>query len=108
MPAQFVLVGKADGMDEEVDRAPLLLQFRKGGVNAVEIFYIAIDEDLRAHTFRQWCQALSEGFALIGEGQFRPLAVAAFGHAIGNGAVADQTGDENFLAGEKAHVVVLG
>jgi hypothetical protein len=32
--------------------------------------------------------------------------VTAFGHAVGDGTVADHPSDENLLAGEKAHVEI--
>jgi hypothetical protein len=32
--------------------------------------------------------------------------VAAFGHAIGDGTIADHPRDKNLLAGEKAHVAI--
>ena len=38
--------------------------------------------------------------------EFRAFPVTAFGDAIGDGTIADHPGDENFLAGKKAHVAI--
>jgi hypothetical protein len=40
---------------------------------------------------------------LISESQFGAFTMTAFGDAIGNRTVAEQTGDENLFACEKAH-----
>jgi hypothetical protein len=40
----------------------------------------------------------------IGESQFRAFAMTGLGDAVGDRAIGQQSGDQNFLAGEKAHV----
>jgi len=44
-----------------------------------------------------------EAFVLVREGQFGTFTVHGLGDAVCNGTVAQQTGDQNTFAGEKAH-----
>jgi hypothetical protein len=48
-----------------------------------------------------------EAFVLVGEGEFGTFPVHGFGDPVGDRAVGQQSGDENALAGEKAHVRCL-
>ena len=70
MAFQFVLVGKGDGVHEEVHRAPLLLDFRKYGVNRGNILDVAGHHERRARLLSQRLHALGQRVTLIGKGEF--------------------------------------
>ena len=53
MPAQLVLVGKADRVDDEVDRLPALLQFGESGVERVHVGHVAIEGEIAAELLGQ-------------------------------------------------------
>ncbi len=72
-PAQFALVRKADRVNDEVDGVPARLERIEGGVERIHVRYVALDQEIAAHLFRQRADALLERFALVGKGQFRPM-----------------------------------
>jgi hypothetical protein len=51
--------------------------------------------------------AILEAFVLVGESEFGTFPVHGFGDPVGDRAVGQQSGDQNALAGEKAHVRCL-
>ena len=95
---EFVLVGKADGMHQEVDAAPLFLQSLEGRRNRRAVFDVARDDQRGADLFGQRLDAAAEGLALIGESQFSAVLGKLLGDAPGNGVVVRDAHDEPALA----------
>jgi len=67
--AKLVLVGKADRVDDEIERVPLRLELRKGLVERFRAADVAVDEQARAELFGKRTNALFQSLALIGEGE---------------------------------------
>ena len=97
---QFILVGKGDGMNQEIDLAPGLLQFGENIVDGRNVFDIAGQKDVGANGIGQRLHALAEGFALIGEGQFGPVLAQFTRDAPGNGMII---GDAHHQAAPALH-----
>ena len=55
---QFVLVGECDGVDHEIELAPLRFDFGEHGVDGVEIGDVAMTDDNGAQFGRQRLDAL--------------------------------------------------
>ncbi len=102
---QSLLWHVGDGMHDAIQSIPVLAEALEQGGN----FFVAADIageqqcGIAGEFVDQTQYAVLHLLALICEGQFSALAVAAFGDAVGNRTVAEQTGDENLLASEKAH-----
>ena len=96
-PRQLVLVGKGDGVDQEIHRAPTLFQRAKACSKAVIIGHVDVDQKIAADTGRQRFHAFAKCVALIGKCQFSALigqrletaCIVQTGHRIVNGAGAD-------------------
>ena len=58
-------------MNNEINRRPTRGQRCKSCVEVCWISYIAIDQEIAAHLFRQGAHALFQRLTLIGKGQFR-------------------------------------
>ena len=89
-------------MDEEVELAPMLRNAVEDGVEAGVIGDVAMAGDMRAKLLRQRLDALAEGVALVGQGQFRALVGAGLGDAPGDRTVVRHAKDQAFLAGHQA------
>ena len=81
---KFVLVGEGDGVDDEIEVAPFCLDGFKRGIDGGHVGDIAGHDDFGAHFGGQGFNALLQGIALIGEGQFRALIGAGLGNAPGD------------------------
>src|SRR5690606_13342725 len=108
---QLLLVGEADGVDEEIQLAPFLLDRGEDGVDGGAVGDVAMAGDKGADLFRQRLDALLQRVALIGKGQFRALIGAGLGDAPGDGAVVRDAKDDAAFAGHQAvstrHVALL-
>ena len=65
--AQLVLVGKADGVDHEVEVAPAVLDLSEQPVERRGIANIAFDQKIAAQRLGQWAHALFQRSALMRE-----------------------------------------
>ena len=99
---ELFLVGEGDGVDDEIDLAPQLGDFGKDGVERRCVGDVAMADDMGAEFLRQRLDALLEGFALIGQRDFRALVGAGLGNAIGDRPVVCDAHDKAALAGHKA------
>ncbi|MEY4981751.1 MAG: hypothetical protein RIR62_17 [Pseudomonadota bacterium] len=70
---QLVLVGIGDGMDEEIDRPPAVLQRGKAGVERGVVGHIHIDHEIGPDRCGEGLEALAERLSLIREGKLRPF-----------------------------------
>ena len=96
--AQFLLVGKADRVDDEVERAPFLFQRREQVVHRLHVAHVARNDQRRAELLGQRHDALLERIALIREGELRTRARQRPGDAPRDRLVVGQPHDEPALA----------
>ena len=73
---ELVLVGKGDGVDDEIERAPCRFHRREGGVDGRGLGHVAMPDDDPVDLLRQWLDPLLQRIALIGEGQIGALIAA--------------------------------
>jgi hypothetical protein len=86
-------------MDDEIQLAPALLQFPECGIDGGHVRDIAGQHDCRARFRCQRIDALLQGIALIGKGQFGAMVGASLGNAPGDGTVVGDAHDQALLAG---------
>ena len=67
------------------------------------VAHVAIEDQLGVEVRGEFGDAVLEALADVAEGQFGALRVAGLGDAVGDRAVRQHAGDQEFLAGEKAH-----
>jgi hypothetical protein len=96
--------GIGNGVDETVEGSPGLGQLRKGAFDLLITGDIELDHQLGVEFGGKVIDPVAEALTLVAEGQLGPFAVAGLGHAIGDGTIVQQTGDQQSLAGEKTHV----
>jgi hypothetical protein len=94
---------EADGVHEAVELRPGLAQVGEQAVDLRVVGHVAVEDQRRAELGGELGDAVLEALALVAEGQFGALAVAGAGDAVGDGAVGQHAGDQQALAGEKAH-----
>jgi hypothetical protein len=58
-----------------------------------------------SRSLRQFGDTVLESLADVAEGELRALFMAGLGDAVGDRAVAQHAGDQQFFAGKKAHEV---
>ena len=97
-PAQLVLVGKADGVHDEIQRAPGLLQRRKQRVDRRLVAHVAGQNDVAAQLPGQRLHPFPQRVALVGKGQFRAGIRTGLGDAPGDGFIVCQPHDETAFA----------
>ena len=93
----------ADAVDEAVELRPGGRQVLEELVDLRVVADVAVEDQLGAEVRREFGDAVLEALAHVAEGEFRPLCVAGLGDAIGDGAVRQNAGDQQFLASEEAH-----
>ena len=93
-PCELVLVGKCDGVDEEIERIPFAPELGKGCIERPLFGDIAIDDRRRIERRDQRNNALLEGLALIGEREFCAGLMQRRRDAPGNGAIVRDAHDE--------------
>jgi hypothetical protein len=99
---QFVLVGKGDGVNDEVEPAPGLFQMRENGLDRLRLGHVAMTADDGVQFRGERFDALLQRVALIGEGQLRALFGAGFRNAPCDGLVVGKADDEAALAFHEA------
>ena len=95
---QLLLVGKGDGVHDEVDLAPLLLQAGEQPVEALLALDVGLLDDLRAQLLDHRQHALAEGRALVGEGHLGAGGVQRLRDAPGDRAIVGDAHDQAALA----------
>ncbi len=101
---ELILVGERNGVDHEIDLAPLLLHLGKHRVDARRIGDIAMAERDRAEFLGQRLDALLQRIALPGQRQFSALVAARFRDPVSDGAVVRHAQDHAALAAHQAHI----
>src|SRR6185295_8911058 len=84
---QLVAVGKCDGVHQEIEATPLLLQHRKDMVELVILFHIGGEHEFRADRRRQRFQTFGLRLALIGERNLGTMRTKHAGNTPGDGMV---------------------
>ncbi len=97
-PAQLALVGKADGVNVEIELAPRFFQRGEGGVEAVFVRDVTFVQFRHAQLRGQWLGPLAELVALIGERQFGPGIGQRAGDAPRNGFIVGEAHDQPAFA----------
>ena len=97
-PGQLGLVGIGDGMDQEVDRAPGVLQLAEDGIQAVGALDVGIHDMGGTQALGQRAHPALEGVALIGEGHLGPLHAQRLRNAPGDGVAVGHPHDQAALA----------
>ena len=88
---QFVLVGKGDGVDEEIYRAPVIFQLFKAGIHRIRVHHIDIDHEGRTERGGKRFDPFAKGFALVGKCEFGPFGGHGRGNAPSNGTFVRNT-----------------
>ncbi len=70
---QLVLVGETDGMDVEIERTPLLLDFAEHRIDGRDVLDIARQDQLRSEQLGERLHAPAERLALIGKRERRAM-----------------------------------
>lgn len=70
-------------MHEEIETAPLLLDFFENGIDGGDVLHVARQHEIRADLFGKRFHALAQRITLIGEGQFGALCGELFCNAPG-------------------------
>ena len=98
MAAQLVLVGKADRVDQEVDRLPALLQRVERRVERVHPRDVAIEAEVGAELRGERADALLERFALVGKRQLRAVLAQLLRDAPGERLLVGEAHDQPALS----------
>ncbi len=85
-------------MNEEIDRAPLLLHLGEHGIDRRDVFDIARHQEIRTRRFRQRLDALEQRIALIGESEFSAVVRQRLGDTPRNRMIVGDAHDEPALA----------
>jgi hypothetical protein len=96
---EFILVGKRNGMNHEVQLAPLLLDFCEGSIHRGGVGDIALKHDVRAEFLCQRLDAFAQRLTLVGERQFSTMTVGGLCNAPRNGPVVGNAHYKPALAG---------
>ena len=90
--------GEGDGVNQAVEAVPRLAQIGEHAGDFFIVLHVAAEHQLGAEAFGQLAYAVFEFVHHIGKRQLGALLVAGFGDAVGDGAVGNHAGDEDFLA----------
>src|SRR5262249_7238790 len=89
---------EGDGVDEEIEPAPALLERGESVVEARLVGDVAIDHEIAADAFGERLHALAEGIALISEGELGPLCMNGLRDWPGDRAVVSDAHNKAPLA----------
>ena len=95
---EFGLVGKGDGVHQEVELAPAPAELGEHRVHRAAVGNIAGQHDLGASLRRQRLDPLLQGLSLVGEGQRGALRGRRLGNAPGDRAIVGDAHDEAAFA----------
>ena len=93
-------------MHEAVETVPLFTKSGKAGRDLFVARHVHFKADVAAELMRKFSNAVTETFAHVGEGEIGAFATARACNAVSNRTVGKNTGNQNFLALQKAHFVV--
>src|SRR5690606_8735148 len=100
---EFALVGEGDGVNHEIEAAPLFLRGSKDPVDGAEILHVAGQAEAGLHRFRQRLHALAERLALIGETEHCAFIGEFFCNTPGNRVIVRDSEHKPALAPHDAH-----
>ena len=96
--AQFVLVGKADRMDHEIDRRPAFGQRSEARVEITHIRYVAGNKEVLTQLGGEWSHALFQRLALVAKRKLRAMFGQLLRDTPGERLVVREPHDEPALA----------
>ena len=99
--AQFAFVGKSDGMNDEIQRAPFFFDCRKERIHGCFIRYVTWQDRIASQLCSQRRHPLEQRVTLVGECQFRSGFGTAFCDAPCDGFVIGQPHYETTFACQK-------
>ncbi len=100
---QLIAIGKGDGVDDEVEAAPLPLELAENGFERLIVLDVGFQNNLGTYSFNERLHALAEGIALIGEGQFGAMLVQRLCYAPSNRMIIGNAHNEAAFASHKFH-----
>src|SRR5207249_10550795 len=99
---ELVLVGEGDGMDQEIEFAPFLLDRGESGVDAGRVGHVAgVDHLLAADRLGQRPHALFQRLALESAGELGAAVVADLGDGPGDRAFVGHAHDQALFSGHQ-------
>ena len=93
----------ANGMHKAVKPGPMRLQVIEHLRDLLVATYVAVKNQLGIKVSGKFGDALFKPFTHVTECQLCSLCAAGFGDAVGDRAVRENSGDQEFFASEKAH-----
>ncbi len=96
--AQFVLVREANGVNDEVQLAPLLFEFGEQRIDAIHIANITRKHSVAAELSGERLNSFQECITLIRERKFRSIVCKCFGDTPSNGFVICKTHNQAALS----------
>ena len=94
---------EADRVHQTVQVIPGFAEIGEQRIDLLVAADVAVEHQLAVEFFREIGDAVLEALADIGECQFGAFALAGLGDAIGDGAVGQQAGDQDFFALQECH-----
>ena len=95
---------EGDRVHHAVERTPFLAQLREKRFDLGVARDVAGKRKAAAELARHAGDAILEALVLVRERELGALAPRGLGDAVGDRAVGEQAGDQDALAGEKAHL----
>ena len=106
-PFQGFARGEGNRMHDAVKVTPFAFECCKQGVNLLILGHVAGQHRNLAEVGGKFFDAFADVFTLIGERQLRAFPARGLGDAVGNRAVGQQAGDQDFLVLQESHGVPL-
>ena len=94
---ELVLVGKGDGMDQEIEAAPETLDLGEDRIHRRRVGDVAMADDMGADLLGQRLDALLQGVALVGQRDIRAGIAAGPGDSPGDRPVVGDAHDQAAL-----------
>jgi hypothetical protein len=96
---------KSNSMHKAIKAIPGLVQIDEQLLDVVIAADIALKNQFATEFLGQIQHSITHTFSLIGEGQFRALAVHGYCHTVSNGAGTDHAGNQDAFIRQESHVV---
>ena len=103
---QLLLVGIGDGVDDEVEPSPSLLQRLEHGIEAGLVGDVARQDGVQPICCGERCHPLLQRLALIGERDLAAVGVHRPGDRPGDRAVVGDAHDQALLSGHQRCALV--
>ena len=98
--------GKTDAVHEAVELGPYLRQVGEQLLDLGIVADIAVEHQAGAEVCGKFGDAVLEALAHVAEGQLGALLMTGLGNTVGNRAVGEHAGNQQFLAGQETHGIL--